>query len=270
VALNELGLRESSMAGQLEFPTRVLLLGDSFTLGLGVAAEQSFAHLLQERLNGQGVGVVNCGHSGYAAVQEKHLGLVLLEPVRPRLVVQCIFAWNDVPADSRARYRDVEVRFGLRLSKSRLLPLGPLDFVRTRSYLWRFVQGRMARVLSERVRPDGSGQDVAERVQPTLGAILELRDHCRRNDILFGVVLIPPKQALAGTTFDHHLHAVLGGRGVPVLNLGLKGFELSDYYGNDGHWNEHGHVRAARHIRPFIESLIAAPAASHGADGHAH
>lgn len=71
---------------------RVLLLGDSCTFGLGVEDDQTFAALLQNRL--EGVQCINAGVPGYTAYQ----GRVLLEQLQldpPPDVVVITFGRND-------------------------------------------------------------------------------------------------------------------------------------------------------------------------------
>ena len=64
------GLRQSNFDAQRQYPKRVLLRGDSFTFGLGVAEEETFATRLQKALNLEGIGVINGGQTGYCVVQE--------------------------------------------------------------------------------------------------------------------------------------------------------------------------------------------------------
>lgn len=73
---------------------RVLLLGDSYTLGVGVHEEDTFAVQLQSLLNnpsaagrGESFEVVNCGVSGYATKQERQMFEILGPMLRPDIVV---------------------------------------------------------------------------------------------------------------------------------------------------------------------------------------
>ena len=80
---------------------RVLLLGDSYTFGFGVGDDDTFAHRLQEMLDGRAgapgrVSVINAGISSYGTAQQ----LLLYESARalfePDLVVLNLFVGNDV------------------------------------------------------------------------------------------------------------------------------------------------------------------------------
>jgi hypothetical protein len=64
---NSRGLRGPEISVKQPGEYRVLVLGDSFAYGFGVEANQTFSHLLGERL---GVRVVNAGTPGFGTAQE--------------------------------------------------------------------------------------------------------------------------------------------------------------------------------------------------------
>ena len=74
-AINALGLRERPLApGKPDGARRILMLGDSFTEGLGVESEQTFCALLQARLDREEPGarwqVINAGVRSYSPLLE--------------------------------------------------------------------------------------------------------------------------------------------------------------------------------------------------------
>jgi len=79
---------------------RVAVVGDSFTMGSGVALEETYHALLEERLNAAGDGVryelVNFGVGGYDLLNE--LGIVehALRDWDPDLILLAL-TWNDAP-----------------------------------------------------------------------------------------------------------------------------------------------------------------------------
>ena len=91
-AFNELGLRDRPVPRrQSNDGLRILALGNSFVEGWGVAADQTFLRVAEDRLNREGSGrqvrVVNAGASGYGAAQ-CYLWLQELSPtVQPDAVV---------------------------------------------------------------------------------------------------------------------------------------------------------------------------------------
>lgn len=99
VSTNDMGLREVEVPSEKrpgEF--RILCLGDSWTFGLGVSAEQTFAKRLQALLRQEfprrPIGVVNAGVPGYNWYQAYHSTDALLSRYHPDLVLLCGF--NDL------------------------------------------------------------------------------------------------------------------------------------------------------------------------------
>lgn len=96
--INSLGLRDREIPYARTGAYRILLLGDSFTEGLQVADDETFAKQLERRLNAgrRRVEVVNAGHAGYGTDNEllfyRHEG----RKYRPDLVVQVFNTENDV------------------------------------------------------------------------------------------------------------------------------------------------------------------------------
>jgi lysophospholipase L1-like esterase len=250
------GLRQADYDEQMAHPVRVLLLGDSFTLGLGVAEEAAFASLIQPPLNSRGVGVINGGQTAYCTVQEVIWGRRLVETVAPRAVVLCLFSENDVIGDHYRRHENVEVRFGRRLRKDRWLPIAPVDYLRTHSYTWMFAEHQYSSKTRDR-RIQGYQRQAAlhtrEFVQPTLDALLGFHEFCRQRDIRFGVVLIP---STGNVPFDPLLKRAFDQAGIPYIDLAQARLGRRHRLRGDAHWNERGHQAAARFIAPFCLRLV--------------
>ena len=81
--INEFGLRGLQMRQE---GRKILVLGDSFTFGAGVADEETFASLLDNML-GDEVSVVNGGQPGYGLFQIEATLRRLVDMVRPEIVV---------------------------------------------------------------------------------------------------------------------------------------------------------------------------------------
>jgi hypothetical protein len=85
---------------------RIFVVGDSSTFGLGVLDEETYSHVLQERLSeatGRRVRVINSGCPGHTSYQ----GLILLQryglAYKPDLI---IWAYNNDPCLDMAREKD--------------------------------------------------------------------------------------------------------------------------------------------------------------------
>lgn len=87
--INSLGLRDREILPKAEGEYRILVLGDSYTEGVGVEADQRFTKAMEDllRANGKNVKVINAGVSTYSPILEltflkKHIG-----DIKPDLVL---------------------------------------------------------------------------------------------------------------------------------------------------------------------------------------
>lgn len=104
VVTNNLGLREDTDVVP-EHPGifRVLAIGDSFTMGVGVEHHETFLTLAEQslRVRGNAVEILNAGVPGYGTREEVDVlekdGLAL----RPDLVLLCFFIGNDLWDNAR-------------------------------------------------------------------------------------------------------------------------------------------------------------------------
>ncbi len=254
VSINRFGLRQSNLDAQLEYPTRVLLLGDSFTLGLGVSEDEAFAGLIQKRLNRTGVGIINGAQTGYGVTQASLLGRELIERFEPDIVVSVLFPYNDVEADYNERHERVEVTHGFRLPKNRLFADTAIDRLRTSSFGWMIAERELTRWRAQATLADfnrTARKNPSLVMQPSLAALDSLGE--QNESITFAAVIIPPDHR--GSPFDRRFTRALRKNGVPVLNLEKTGFGASDFFDGDGHWNAVGHGKAAQAISPFVRQL---------------
>ncbi len=181
VAINADGFRGKNYPLRKGQAYRIILLGDSLTLGWGVAQDRTFAQLLERRLSeSRATEVLNFGTGNYNAEQSVRLfetkGLVY----RPDRVLLCYFI-NDAemtaPPSSRAF-----------LGHSRLISL-----LWSRGLAWsaRFSRFRdYAQYYRSLYAPDAPGWMRARE------AILRLKKICESQGIRFAVVLLPELHAL--------------------------------------------------------------------------
>jgi len=257
VIISQNGLRQADFEAQMQYPARLLLLGDSFTFGLGVEEDSVFATLIQNELNPKGLGVINGGQSGYGVTQEARLGISLAPAVKPAMVILCLFPNNDVSGDYYQDYKKIEVRYGCRLFKTRWLPMPAVDFLRTHSYSWMIIAAAFARAGMERPREtlENLANNGMERaLQPTLEALAALHNYCREKNIKLGVMMIPAAQGK--NIFNDPLKRALSAKGISVLELDKKKFRRGDCFPHDAHWNARGHAKAAKQLAPFCLELF--------------
>jgi hypothetical protein len=177
--------------------------------------------------------------------------------IKPRIVLLCLFAPNDVRDDYYRSFKNIDVRFGYRMAKSRRFPIAPVDYLRAHSFLWRFV-GRVLERRQKRIwiSPFRVLTKTKPRVaiQPTVRAVTMLRDYCENNGTILGIIMVRPR--LGRSVLNEYLRAAFQKEGIEVLVLSDMDFEESDYFEGDNHWNESGHRKAARHLIPFVGSLL--------------
>lgn len=262
VRIGEEGLRQHDLDTQLAHPRRLLLLGDSFTFGLGIEEEKTFAALLGDSLNVEGVGVINAGQTGFGVEQERRLALELEETLEPSAVVLCLFLGNDFENDHfPSNHENVEVVHGYRLQRDRLAAGSILDLLRTRSFLWmrlahlashgRILERRQGFRLLARRKP-------GEAAQRTLAALLDLASHYREAGLPFGVMLIPSTEQWH-RELDALVTRTLEEEGIPLLDLRGGSFGWRSRFQGDIHWNARGHRRAADRLLPFVQGLLEGP-----------
>lgn len=100
IATNHLGLRDDAELGPKPAgERRILVLGDSLVLAVQVPYAQTFAALLEQRLNDAPspvrYRVVNAGVQGYGPVEELLLLRSIIDAVEPDLVIETLFVGND-------------------------------------------------------------------------------------------------------------------------------------------------------------------------------
>jgi lysophospholipase L1-like esterase len=167
-ALNRHGLRDDEAPGKPAGVFRVVVLGDSFTLGTTVERADLFVDLLEQRLRAEGrpVEVVNAGTEGWSTDQEV---VWLLEEglaYQPDLVLLMAYendlAWNAEPA----YYGTPKPRFaedGSRMTGE--LPLAPARGFVGRTALGNLLQGRPSPKLFQ---PPGAARPILEEWAPLL------------------------------------------------------------------------------------------------------
>jgi len=226
---------------------RILALGDSYTLGVGVhqpdTYEAQLERLLAERDRARPVEVVNCGVSGYATREERLHYELISRAYQPDVVLVSM-----VMNDDRS-WRD-DLRLGYFRASTRLERLFlTLAAVQT--------------VLHHRPPPDFNG---------SVNELKQLNAEARRHGARLAVAVFR-NAPLEGdwrslvTTITRGLRDT----GIPLIDLGPAVGRGDDWNqllvfpGIDGHPNEIAHQRAAKALAGFLDRsglLNAAPDAA--------
>jgi hypothetical protein len=229
---------------------RVLVLGDSFTLGVGVHEGHTFAQRLEAQLNSQNAAqrsagvyeVINCGVSGYATREERLFYELVGAKYEPDIVL-LVMVWNDDMS-----FTD-EIKKGY-INQQR----GKLESVFS---TW----ARIEDYRNQRPNPDFSGS--AEE-------ILRLNRAIRKRGARLAVVIFRTDRGEVWKLLIKQVTKGIEGTGIPVLDLGNALFETQAYndlivHAVDEHPNEIAHGIAAREILNFLQSenLFAVREAGH-------
>lgn len=243
LTINSRGLRDREYA--LIKPrgvTRVLVLGDSYTWGYGVADDEIYTEVLERSLGQRGaaVQVINSGVSGWGTDQEylflQSEGL----QYQPDVVVLALFLINDPENNSSS------VQYGL--SKPVFT-----DLKLTRANLPVPKPGVQAPRITSR----------NEALGLTVAIIEAMAALCQKNNSRLVVMKFGcfPGPVPAGIhSWENRLERLMGElRKVAYLDLdralasgGIPNERL--IRGNqEGHWNALGHQEVARHLGAFLE-----------------
>jgi lysophospholipase L1-like esterase len=210
VAINELGLRDDPLDPRPQGEFRVLALGDSVTLGWGVAKEATWCEQLEARMAGRRGGltrVVDAGCGGFDSLQELALLRRVGDAVAPDLVL-LLYVQNDVEINrpgldqaspDAAEGRSLPQAVMALLKKSWLFRLG--------YYVVHSAQGPAA---PPQPRPPGWRR--------SLDAVAAMNDWCRERRIPFVVFLWRPRADPLNEALLAELYSLGRNRSIPVVD----------------------------------------------------
>ncbi|MFH1220892.1 MAG: GDSL-type esterase/lipase family protein [Candidatus Eisenbacteria bacterium] len=281
VAINSKGLRD------MEYPyakppgtRRILCLGDSYTFGFGVEADETFAKVLERLLNAEDGEsdhweVINAGvvHTGTA----NHLAFFNVEGYRyePDFVLLCICGGNDFSDNiscglyscENGRLVKHDARFSgedrIRYVARRLPGYG---FFSRRSHLMTFLKlrilGLATRYSQNRsVRQDPTAASNRAASELTEQLLLALRESCASRNATLVVTVVP--QPLLGTRREMLADLVefMRLQGLYYVNLfprlgetfnAQASYQYPYYYPMDHHWTVRGHQLTAEVLCEFF------------------
>ena len=259
---------------------RVLVLGDSFSEGAGIAGADVFTARLERSI--PQTEFLNAGVGAYSTVQEYlylvqaglqfQPDLVLLMFFENDLVENCMSYDPGFGPRPYATLADGHLRFVLDLDATKYLKyIIPVPFRLTLnrySYLYYFLnrhiyQGFRAAEVRHWVKMDEAEVDLAEQYRVFFALIAEMKRLLGLREIGFLVVLIPTKGDLAAGR-SPTIDSILGfcqESGIRCLSL-LERFQRESaagaalYYPTDIHWTKVGHRIAADEIGRHLPEVV--------------
>lgn len=252
---NELGIREpwDRVPGG-EDAIRIAFLGDSFTFGYGVEAEQTFVHLLEKALNRgdrKRYVTINIGQPGTDAAAHARRYRRLKDTLRPDVVVHVLYC-NDLGHDLQEELKAIHALLRERSPMAQ------------RSCLWQFVEGhlRAPRVRRRTIAFYRGGDSPLKREhgwRHLRAGVEKVLAMAREDGTPYLLVLFPWLYSLDDYPLED-VHERLGGLsaelGVPFLDLldTFRGRDARDVRvsATDEHPNPEGHRLAAEALARFL------------------
>lgn len=105
---NDIGMRDTRQVGDFEkYPHKILCLGDSFTYGWGVNDNETFANILEKKINKDTIAVLNAGVSGVGTDYALKFFQVRGQELAPNTVIYFYFD-NDINDNKANAYFHIE------------------------------------------------------------------------------------------------------------------------------------------------------------------
>lgn len=246
IQTNSFGLRgkQLNLKASTDF-YRILFLGDSLTLGWGVAEEQTFTSILQQEMQiKKPVEIINTGHGNFNTSQEAAYFFKFARNWSPNEVVLFYFI-ND------AEEMQLSSRWQF-LGNSRLISLA-----------WSSLRGLASRL--NKMSYVSYYQNLYQTDKPgwekTKQSLKRLAAYCRQQKIKFKVVILPELHQLNPYPFaSQHLllKNYLDSIEVPYFDLTESFAELDNpndlwVANDDAHPNAKAHARIAERTKLFLE-----------------
>ena len=245
VQINSDGLRDKEYPVERGDAYRIAFLGDSLTFGWGVKQEETFQHLLEERLGEKSATeIINFGTGNYNTEQEVELFLAKGLKYRPDKVVLFYFI------------NDAEVT----PVKSKLWFLGYSELI---SFYWSRINSMMNNYFPSKSFADYYSALYADGAPGWTGsraALLKLKQTCLERGIQLQVVLLPELHDTRNEIFA----GVYGELAKFLTENGIEHVDLSAHFASqqnpidlwvsldDAHPNAIAHREIAGAIEEFV------------------
>lgn len=255
---NELGFRDEPFGPRIsEDGLRVLLLGDSFALGEGVAEPERFGEIAGERAAealGTRVLVFNAAVSGYCSMDESIAARQLVPYVRPKAVLLS-YCLNDPKPLFSEGYPGFDLIVGRDNAPEGewASPFRLVELIRQRLRLFRLTRSTLSWY-------EGLYEGEGALWNASRHSLVEMRDTAARGGAKFGIVLFPLFYHVGGAYPFEAAHRTIVSwcreHGIPVLDTQplFEGMEDSDLvvHPKDHHPNARAHAIVGERTARFL------------------
>ncbi len=232
---NSIGLRGPEVGAKTR--PRILVLGDSFTYGIGVNDDETFCSLLQQKL--PSYEIINAGNGGKGTDYELKFYRTVGRGLQPDLVLTVFFE-NDFTENQAEIYytRDLTAK-KLEIRKPAFTNLSLYHWLAEHSHLVNLVKSTLVSKMSDG-RSAGEPRD-DELTELYLSA---LKSEAPKLQAFY----LPPSTRLNGSPEEQAFQKICAHLGIQphVLRFGVD-----DYFA-EGHWRPSGHRKAADLIYSVI------------------
>jgi lysophospholipase L1-like esterase len=284
IAINSKGLRDRDFPYEKPPGTRrILCLGDSYTFGYGVQADETFAKLLERSLSESDSSssrweVLNAGIGSTGTAHQLALYETEGSKYSPDIVVVNFCPANDffdniasglytIENDTLVKHDALRTRARGIQRFTRFIP--GYGFLSSRSHLLNLVRYRVAamnyhelnRKVSQSAKPENV---VAQHNRMTRYLLDAFQRSCAERGSRLVVMFMPPPRTAEVGQWTAEMIAYCELRGIPVLDLepsfeAARRNSIQTYYRIEGHWNAAGHAVTARALHDFlVKNCIAA------------
>jgi hypothetical protein len=257
ITTNSFGLRDSEL--NLSKEIKILVLGDSFTFGLGVNNSQTFSTILENQLNselGDRFEVINTGVNGYDTKREYKYLVNYGNSFNPDYIL-LMFVIND-PLSNSEEYWFSTVPTGM----ARFIPLKSVGaLIEYSRNPWKLLNklGYSVEYENDIDHFDCLRKDkCAEGWKSTLQYLRLINDFVDDTDKILIIVNVPVQDQLNPESLNRYnitkspvpLKEYCKGQ-VKCIDLS-ESLSIEDYYDQNGHWKPSGHQKAAQEIFEII------------------
>jgi lysophospholipase L1-like esterase len=245
ISTNSDGFRDDEYPTQKSDKRRIVFLGDSLTLGWGVGKEETFEHILEQKLDVKTpTEIINLGVGNYNTTQEVNLFIDKGAKYKPDLVVLFYFINDAEPLPRKSRFPS-------------------LGYFRFTTFYWSRIKALQARLSNGSSYKDYYSalyQEGSEGWEQSKSALLQLKELSREHKFDLKVIILPELHELVDYAFERE-HALLA----EFMNQnGIEHLDLAPFFQDqnkpyslwvsmdDAHPNALAHGLIAKYALDFI------------------